>query len=320
MTTLEKVQLGNSGLRITKVGVGTAPIGSTLRWRVYWGPQDEETAIRAIQRALDLGVNWIDTAPFYGWGRAEEIVGKAVQGRRDQVYIFTKCGTMPDGVGGDVEDNSADTIRREVEDSLRRLRTDYLDVLQIHDPDPKTPIEVSWKAVQELVGEGKVHYGGLSNHPVDLVKRAMKIGNVVSNQLQYNPLERQIEKGLMPFCQQNNIGILSWGSLEEGFLADNFDLNTLDPKDFRLRHKYAQSENYARIMRVREAFKRVASRRRNSMVDVVVAWELTHPAVTSAIVGVRSENEAELMVGGLGLRLEKEDVDEIEKALAAWNA
>ncbi len=320
MNALEKIQLGNSDLRMTRVGVGTAPIGSTPRWHVYWGPQDEKAAIRAIQRALDLGVNWIDTAPFYGWGRAEEIVGKAVQGRRDQVYIFTKCGTLPDGEGGDVENNSAQTIKREVEDSLRRLKTDHLDVLQIHDPDPKTPIEDSWKAVQELVREGKVRYGGLSNHPVDLVKRAMEIGSVVSNQLQYNPLERQIEKELMPFCQQNNIGILSWGSLAEGFLTDNFDLNNLDPKDFRLRHKYARPENYARIMRVRKALKHVASRRRKSMVEVVVAWELTHPALTSAIVGIRSENEAEQMIGGLGLRLAKEDMNEIEKALAAYNA
>jgi len=121
LNDLETVKLGNSRLRVTKVGIGTAPIGSTTGWHVYWGPQDEKTAIRAIQRALDIGVNWIDTAPFYGWGRAEEIVGRAVKGRRDQVYIFTKCGTLPDGKGGDVEDNSAETIKREVEQSLRRL-------------------------------------------------------------------------------------------------------------------------------------------------------------------------------------------------------
>ncbi len=320
MNGLETVQLGNSRLRITRVGIGTAPIGSTTSWHVYWGPQDEKVAIRAIQRALDLGVNWIDTAPFYGWGRAEEIVGRAVKGRRDEVYIFTKCGTLPDGKGGDVEDNSAETIKQEVDQSLRRLGMDYLDLLQIHDPDPSTSIEESWRAVQDLVGEGKVRYGGLSNHPVSLVRRAMKTGPVVSNQLQYNPLERRIEEEHMQFCQENRIGILGWGSLAEGFLADNFDLSVLDPNDFRRRHKYGQAQNYDLIMKVREALKRVAVRHGKSMVDVVIAWELMHPALTAAIIGIRDENEAERMMAGSKLHLTKEDMDEIEKALATWNA
>ena len=319
MSKLEKVRLGKSGLNITRVGVGTAPIGSAPGWRVYWGLQDEKTAIKAIQKALDLGVNWIDTAPFYGWGRAEEIVGKAIEGRRDQVYIFTKCGTLPDGKGGDVEDNSPRAIRQDVEQSLRRLGVDYVDLLQIHDPDPSTPIEESWEAVQELIREGKVSHGGLSNHPVDLVERALKIGPVVSNQMQYNPLERGIENELMPFCQYNKIGILSWGSLAEGFLADNFDLNALDPKDFRRAHKYGEAENYKRIAKVREAFDRVAARHSKTMVDAVIAWELMHPALTGAIIGIRNEEEAEQMTQATGLHLGKEDVDEIEQALAHWN-
>src|SRR5437870_8645716 len=147
---LEMRRLGRSDLEITKVGVGTAPIGSTPNWRVYWGPQDEKTAIRAIQTALDAGVNWIDTAPFYGWGRAEEIVGKAIADRRDRASVFTKCGTMNDGSGGWVGDLTPTSIRREVEQSLRRLNADHIDVLQFHDPDPDTPIEASWQEVQRL--------------------------------------------------------------------------------------------------------------------------------------------------------------------------
>src|SRR5437867_11786718 len=134
MNGLEKVRLGKSNLDITRVGIGTAPIGSSPNWHVYWGPQDEQTAIKAIRKALDIGVNWIDTAPFYGWGRAEEIVGKAIQGRRDDVYIFTKCGTVPDGRGGSVEDLSPENITRELDASLIRLGTDYVDLLQFHDP------------------------------------------------------------------------------------------------------------------------------------------------------------------------------------------
>src|SRR5213595_3126870 len=145
---LETRRLGRSDLEITKVGIGTAPIGSTPNWRVYWGPQDEKTAIRAIQTALHAGVNWIDTAPFYGWGRAEEIVGRALAGRRDEVLVFTKRGTLPDEERGDRMDLRPETIRADVEASLRRLGTDRLDLVQLHDVDRATPIEESWGEVQ----------------------------------------------------------------------------------------------------------------------------------------------------------------------------
>ena len=315
MNGLEKVQLGMSNLDITRVGIGTAPIGSGPNWHVYWGSQDEQTAINAIRKALDMGVNWIDTAPFYGWGRAEAIVGKAIQGRRDQVYIFTKCGTLPDGKGGDIEDNSAPTIKREIGESLRRLLTDHVDLLQIHDPDPRVPIEESWKAVHELVREGKVRHAGLSNHPVDLVKRAMRIGPVVSNQLEYNPLERKIEKELLPFCRSNRIGVLGWGSLAEGFLTDNFDLDKLDPNDFRRRHKYSQPENFSRIMKVRNVFSRIAATHRGTMVDTVIAWELAHSGITGAIIGIRNEKEAEQVVGGLNMRLSRQELEAIDTSM-----
>src|SRR2546429_9695513 len=124
---------------ISAVGVGTAPLGSTSDWAIWWGPQDRREAIGAITRALDLGVNWIDTAPFYGWGRAEQIVGKAIKGRRDEVHIFTKCGTLPDGKGGWSENLKPESMRNELKESLQRLQTDYVDLYQFHDPDPKTP-------------------------------------------------------------------------------------------------------------------------------------------------------------------------------------
>jgi len=263
-------------------------------------------------------VNWIDTAPFYGWGRAEEIVGKAVQGRRDQVYIFTKCGTLPDGKHGSRENLTPENIRREVDASLRRLGTSYIDLLQFHDPDASTPIEESWATMQELVGEGKVRYGGLSNHPVELLERALQIGPVVSNQVQYNPLERSVEKEMMPFCQRNGIGMLGWGSLAEGFLTDNFDLDELDPKDFRRNHRYGQPGNYAKIVKIRESLGQIAGKRGKRIVDLVVAWELMHSALTEAIVGIRSEREAREMLGGLGWELDEEKMKAFDDALAIW--
>ncbi|OLB45865.1 MAG: hypothetical protein AUG17_03845 [Crenarchaeota archaeon 13_1_20CM_2_53_14] len=311
---MEMRRLGRSDLEITKVGIGTAPIGSTPNWRVYWGPQDEKTAIRAIQTALDSGVNWIDTAPFYGWGKAEEIVGKAVKERREEVYIFTKCGTIPDGKGGSTENLKPDMIKREVEASLGRLQTDYIDLLQFHDADPTTPVEDSWRALQELIRVGKVRYGGLSNHTVDLIERAMKVGPVTSNQVQYNPLQRKIEKDILPFSQRNSIGVLGWGSLAEGFLTDNFSVGKLDPKDFRRNHWYAQPENQAKVARVRETLAKIARAHNKPMVDVVVAWELTHPALTGAIIGIRSEKEAKEMTGGTELLLTRDEMQEIDKA------
>ena len=313
---LETRRLGKSDLTISKVGIGTAPIGSNPNWRVYWGPQDEKTAVRAIQVALDQGVNWIDTAPFYGWGKAEEIVGKAVRERREEVYIFTKCGTLPDGKGGSTENLKPETIKKEVEASLERLQTDYIDLLQFHDMDPDTPIEESWRALQELVRVGKVRYGGLSNHSVDLIDRALKVGPVVSNQVQYNPLQRKIEKDILPFSLRNSIGVLGWGSLAEGFLTDDFNIGKLDPKDFSRNHWYAQPENQVKIENVRKTLTRIAKAHHCSMVDIVVAWELTHPALTGAIIGIRSQKEAEEMVAGTRLSLTREEMQEIDRASA----
>ncbi len=236
---LEKVSLRKSNLRITRVGIGTVPIGSSPAWHVNWGPQDQNQAIKAIRKAVEIGVNWIDTAPFYGWGRSEEIVGKAIHDIRDRVYIFTKCGTLQDGRGGFTENLKPETIRKEVISSLRRLQTDHIDLLQFHDPDPNTPIEDSWNEVQKLIREGKVRNAGLSNHPIPLIERALTFGPVVSLQVQYNPLARTAEKEVLPFCKSHNIGVLSWGSLAEGFLADNFSIDQLHPNDFRRTHRSA---------------------------------------------------------------------------------
>jgi aryl-alcohol dehydrogenase-like predicted oxidoreductase len=315
---LEKRRLGKSDLRITKVGIGTAPIGSTPEWKIYWGPQDEKTAIKTIKTAIDVGVNWIDTAPFYGWGRAEQIVGKAIKGRRDKVHIFTKCGTIPDGTGGWVENLKPESMREQLEESLQRLGTDRVELYQFHDPDPRTPIEESWREMQNLIDEGKVRYGGLSNHSTKLIARALKEGTVVSSQNQYNPLQRRAERELFPFCLEREIAVLGWGSLSEGVLAENFDINKLDPRDFRRRQVYAQRENHDKIQKIRQAFQQVANNHGGTMVHAVIAWELMHPALTGAIIGVRSENEAREMTGGADWKLRPDDVSLIEHALAAW--
>lgn len=313
-------RLGQSDLLITPVGIGTAPIGSTPDWAIYWGPQDETEAIRAIEAAIDVGVNWIDTAPFYGWGRAELIVGKAVRGKRERVYLFTKCGTLRDEQGRWHENLRPESIRREVESSLRHLQTDYIDLYQFHDPDPQTPIEESWAALQTLIQEGKVHYGGLSNHPVDLIERARAIAPVISTQEQYSLLHRPIEQTILPFAEQHGIGLLAWSPLASGFVTDGFDLEALDPADFRRRHRFAQEPAYSRLMRLRETLGEIASGYRKTLADLAIAWVLGQPALTGAIMGIRSEQEARQMLGGVGWELSQAERDRIEQALRLWES
>jgi len=311
-------RLGQSELEITRAGIGTAPIGSTPSWSVYWGPQRERDAIRAIEVALDLGVNWIDTAPFYGWGRAEQIAGKALRGKRDNVYIFTKCGTLPDGQGGSREDLSPANIRGEVEASLRRLHTDFIDLYQFHDPDPHTAIEESWTVMQQLIQEGKVRYGGLSNHTIELMERALTVGPITSNQHQYHLLNRAIEQDVLPFSQQHGIGFLAWSPRASGFLIDGFDLERLDPQDFWRRHPYAQEPAWTKLQQVREELQVIARDHHKQLIELALAWVLRLPAVTGAIIGIRNEQEARAIGAGMDWKLTAQENEAIEQALAGW--
>jgi aryl-alcohol dehydrogenase-like predicted oxidoreductase len=301
------------------VGIGTAPIGSTPAWRISWGPQDEQAAIHAIHAALDRGVNWIDTAPFYGWGRAEQLIGRALQGKRDQVLLFTKCGTLPDGHGGWLECLTPESICRDVENSLRRLRTNYVDVLYLHDPDPQVPIEDSWQAVQQLIQTGMVRHAGLSNHPIDLMERAQRLAPITVAQHQYNLLHRSVESDVLPYVQQRAIGFLAWSPLASGFLTDAFDLASLAPQDFRHRHPYAQPETYAKLITVRQTLQPIAAGHGKTLSDLALAWLCRQPGVTGAMVGIRNAQEAVAMVDGLAWQLTEDEHTIIQQAVAHWD-
>lgn len=294
-------------MEITPVGVGTAPIGSGRDWPAWWGPQDEAESVRTIHTALDLGVNWIDTAPFYGWGRAEEIVGRALHERSDDVLVFTKCGTLPDEERGDRMDLRPETIRADVEASLRRLRKDRLDLLQLHDVDRNTPIEESWGEVQRLIEEGKVRYGGISNHPAADVERALGVGPVAALQYQYSLLHREPEAEILPLAVQHGIGLLTWSPLAAGFLADGFDLDTLDPDDFRRTHPFAALD----LTELRSTLRRLGGR---TAAQVALAWVLHQQGVAGAIVGVRSEAEASELAGVTDVSLSPDDLRQIAAA------
>jgi aryl-alcohol dehydrogenase-like predicted oxidoreductase len=275
--------------------------------------------MRTIQAAIDLGVNWIDTAPFYGWGRAEQIVGYALRGRRDQVFVFTKCGTLRDEQGHWYDNLKPESIQREVEGSLRRLQTDHIDLYQFHDPDPATPIEESWATVQALIQEGKVRYGGLSNHPVALIGRALALAPVTSNQANYSLLHRQIERDVLPYAHQHGIGVLAWSPLESGYLTDDFDLERLDATDFRRSRPFGQEPTASKLKQLRATLSEIAHSHQKTLVDLAIAWVLRQPGLTGAIMGIRSEQEARKMAGGVDWHLPDEELGAIEQALKQWD-
>jgi aryl-alcohol dehydrogenase-like predicted oxidoreductase len=284
-TSMALRNLGRSDLEISRVGIGTAPIGSRPgEWWVNWGHQDDGDSVRAIHAAIDEGVNWIDTAPFYGWGHAEEIVARALDGR-DDVLVFTKCGTQRRDDGDDYMDLSPAAIRRGCEDSLRRLRLERLDLLQFHDVDRSTPIEESWGTLQELIAEGKVRSGGLSNHPPDLVERALAVGPVAALQFQYSAIARDHEAQLLPLAEKHGLGVIVWAPLASGFLTDGFSVDDLAEDDFRRAHPFSELD-------LAEPHAELRSRGGGSVTRGALDFVLAHPAVTGAIVGIRNEREA----------------------------
>ena len=304
---MERRRLGTTDLDLTPVGVGTAPIGSGRDWPVFWGPQTAGDSVATIRRALDLGVNWIDTAPFYGWGRAEEVVADALVARRDDALVFTKCGTFPDERGSRM-DLRPESVRAEVEASMRRLRTNHLDLVQFHDVDPATPIEESWGELQTLIAEGKVRHGGISNHPAEVVERALTVGPVAALQYQYSLLHREHEADILPMAERHGIGVLAWSPLASGFLADDFDLDALDPDDFRHLHPFAKRD----LSPLRAALRSIGERHDRRAAQVAIAWVLSHRAVAGAIVGIRNADEAEQLVGAASLELSDDELREIE--------
>jgi aryl-alcohol dehydrogenase-like predicted oxidoreductase len=275
----------------TRIGLGTAPISSHRTGPHWWGPQDRDTAVGAVRAAVEAGVGWIDTAPMYGWGRAEEIVAEALAGLHERPLVLTKCGTLRADDGSFYTDNSPAAVRHDVEGSLRRLGVERLDVVQVHDEDPSVAVEETWGALHDLVGEGLVGAAGLSNHRVELLDRALAVGPVATVQNQYSLVDRAPEAdGTLDWCARHRVMFLSWGSLGAGFLADGFDLSDLDPDDLRHRLRWAGADA-ALTARTREAVAAIAAARGCTMVAVALAWLTNRPCVFP-IVGARTPAEA----------------------------
>lgn len=317
---METRKLGYSDLHLTRIGLGTWAIGGGDNPH-GWGPQDDKDSIAAIQRALDLGINWIDTAAGYGKGHSEEVVGQAIANRRDEVIVATKCGILWREDGSEIYGHlKADSIRREVEDSLRRLRVEAIDLYQIHWPMPDEDIEEGWATIAELIKEGKVRYGGVSNFNVDQLKRVQAIHPVASLQPPYSMLLRGVEAEIMPFCAENNIGIVVYSPMQAGLLTGKMTRERVaqfpDDDWRKVKSPQFQEPELSINLALVEELRPIAERNGRSVAELAIAWVLRRPEVTSAIVGARRPSQIEETVNAAQWTLSAEEMTEVETLLA----
>jgi len=313
--------LGNSDLAITPIGFGAWAIGGG-GWEYGWGPQDDQASIAAVHRALDLGVNWIDTAAVYGLGHSEEIVARALNGRSgSRPYVFTKCGLCWDAQGAIYRSLKADSIRRECEDSLRRLGADVIDLYQIHWPtDNPADIDEAWAALAQLQRQGKVRWIGVSNFDVSQLQRAQAIAPVTSLQPPYSLIRRQVEADILPFCQAQGIGVVVYSAMASGLLTGAMTQEraaNLATDDWRRDNPEFSEPRLSRNLALAERLRAVGARRGCSPGAVAVAWTRRHPAVTGAIVGARSAAQVDGVMGGGGFDLDAAEIAEIEAGLGS---
>jgi aryl-alcohol dehydrogenase-like predicted oxidoreductase len=321
---MEYRQFGQTDIKIPVVTFGGWAIGG---W--FWGGTDEELAIKAIQRAIDLGMNCIDTAPVYGFGLGEEIVGKAIKGKRNEVVIATKCGLRWDKEEGEFffdtyfngrryhvyKSLRKNSIIEECERSLKRLGVDYIDIYQIHWPDKTTPIDESLEALVKLQEQGKIRTFGVCNFDVNLMKETIKYVRVESDQVKYNLLERTIEKDLVPFCIENKISILAYSPLEQGLLTGKITMDTeFKSGDLRKRQFWFQPENRKKVLDALEKIKPIAKERNVTLAQLVINWTFSQPGITTAIVGARSPQQVEENAGAVGFKLTEEEIKKITEA------
>jgi aryl-alcohol dehydrogenase-like predicted oxidoreductase len=313
---MDKKKLGNSDLELTPIGFGSWAVGGG-DWQFSWGPQDDNDSIAAIHKALELGINWIDTAAVYGLGHSEEVVARALKTTAHRPYIFTKCGLVWDEKRE--VSNSLKQIRREVEDSLRRLAVDVIDLYQVHWPKPDEEVEEAWGVMADLKREGKVRWIGVSNFSVEQMERAMKIAPITSNQPPYSMLNRAVESAILPFCARNNIGVINYAPMHSGLLTGAMSkqrVANFSSDDFRRNAKNYQEPLLSRNLAVADFLRKIGERHGVSAGVVAIAWTLHHPAITAAIVGGRNAKQVEGVLPAATFRLSDNDYSEIQNYLA----
>jgi aryl-alcohol dehydrogenase-like predicted oxidoreductase len=315
---METRQLGVSELAITPIGLGTWAIGGG-NWESGWGSQDDDESIATIHRALDMGINWIDTAAVYGLGRSEEVVGRALQGVSQRPYIFTKCSLIWDEQRKVSSSLKRASVKREAEASLRRLQVERIDLYQIHWPNPDAEIEEGWTALAELQREGKVRALGVSNFSVSQMRRIQQIAPITSLQPPYSLLDRAIEEEILPFCQQQRIGVIAYSPMASGLLSGKMTrarVAALPSDDWRSHSAQFAEPQLSRSLYLVETLRDIGVRHGRTAGEVAIAWTLRRPEVTGAIVGARRPEQLDGVIGAGAFRLSAEEIDEIAAAQA----
>lgn len=312
-------KLGNSDYMITPVGFGAWAIGGG-DWKFGWGPQDDEDSIRTIHAALDAGINWIDTAAIYGLGHSEEVVARALKGMSQKPYVFTKLSRVWDENGEISDDQSAAGVRRQVEGSLRRLEVETIDLMQFHWPRPDEQLEEGWAALAQLQQEGKIRHIGVSNYNVEQMKRVQKIAPITSLQPPYSIIKPDVEDEILPFCHENNIGVIVYSPMQSGLLTGAMSaerIRGLPSSDWRSRHAEFQEPRLSRNLALADLLTRIGEKHGRTTGEVAIAWTLRNPAVTAAIVGARHPGQIDGIIGAMDFRLSDAEIGQIADFVAA---
>ena len=316
--TLELRRLGNSDLQLTAIGFGAWAIGGG-NWEFAWGPQEDSESIAAIHRALDLGVNWIDTAAIYGLGHSEEVVARALKSTSHKPYVFTKCSMRWHEDRSIYRTLKAASVVEELESSLRRLGVETIDLYQIHWPNPEEEIEEGGAALEKARQQGKVRWIGVSNFNVDQMKRAQKIAPITSLQPPYSMLRRAIEAEVLPYVQANGIGVINYSPMVSGLLTGKMTAErvaAMPADDWRRRAVEFNEPRLSRNLKLVELLREIGSGHGVQPGVVAVAWTLRNPAITAAIVGGRSAEQVEGLAPALTFRLADDEYARINQFLA----
>lgn len=313
-------RLGNSDMHVTPIGFGAWAIGGG-GWAFAWGAQDDRDSVAAIREAIDLGINWIDTAAVYGLGHSEEVVAKALEGVSKRPLVFTKCARVWDENRQIGKSLKAASIRAECEASLKRLKVDVIDLYQVHWPEPPEDIEEGWQTMGKLKEEGKVRWVGVSNFSAEQMARVAKYGPITSLQPPYSLIRSEVEESDLPYCLANNVGVIAYSPMASGLLTGAMTrerIAAMPPDDWRKeKNKHYQEPLLTRNLDLVELLKRVGSRHGRTPGEVAIAWVLRHPAVTGAIVGARKPGQLKELAGAADWRLTPAEVAEIDAFLKA---
>ena len=314
---MQRRQLGWTDLNLTTIGLGSWAIGGG-GWKFSWGPQDDQASISTIHRAFDIGINWIDTAAIYGFGHSEEIVGTALKEMRHLPIVATKCSRLWKKDGNIFGNLQKESIRIECEASLKRLRIEVIDLYQIHWPIPDEDVEEGWETVADLIKEGKVRYGGVSNFNIEQLKRIQKIHPVASIQPPYSMLQRGIEKELLGYCLRNKIGVIVYSPMQKGLLTGKISrerIENLPQDDHRRNDPLFKDPLLTANLNLVEKLSSIAKEKGRTVAQLAIAWVLSHPAVTAAIVGARHTSQIEETFSAGDWILSREDIGVINGLL-----